>query len=120
MRPSQVADMLGGPVIFGVSARSASRRCFGLLPGARETHAWCAACSRAYPGGLHRLVAGKASCPYIDCDAELVSNAHAWSGVRELRPNYPAAPSMWVQYALPPLSRPYRHAGAAADRTASI
>ena len=113
MRNDQVEDMLGGPVIFGPKHVTEGRRRFGFWR-VREPSRWCAACSRAYPNGAHRVVAGTARCPYADCDADLAANAHPWSLVHDVRPNYPAAPSMSVQYVLPPLSRAYRHTGLAA------
>ena len=95
MNRSQMETMLGGPVVFGRPRRSPG---FASLWRSPEVHHWCAACTRTFPNGVHRSVAGRKTCPYADCDGDAGSQAHDWSAIKRQRPNYPVTPWMAVQY----------------------
>jgi hypothetical protein len=95
MNRSQMETTFGGPVIFGRPRRPTGLGRFWHSP---EKHLWCASCTRTYPNGIHRSVAGRKTCPYVDCDGEVDGRGYGWSVIKHQRPNYPITPWMAVQY----------------------
>jgi hypothetical protein len=87
--------MLGGPAVFGRPRRSGGISGFWRSP---EHHLWCASCARTYPNGVHRSVAGRKMCPYVDCEGNADDQALDWSFLKQQRPNYPITPWMAVKY----------------------
>jgi hypothetical protein len=84
----------GGPVVFGRPTRSKGIG-FWRSP---EKHLWCAACTRTYPNGIYRSLAGRKTCPYVDCEGDADAKSCGWSLVKRQRPDYPITPWMAIQY----------------------
>ncbi len=95
MNRSQLQDMLGGPLTFGRARKSPGIASFFR---AAEPHLWCAMCTRTFPNGVHRLVGDSTICPYRGCTGNIATQSFEWRHVRDQHPNYPATPSMSVQY----------------------
>lgn len=95
MNRMQMETTCGGPVVFGRRRRRPGIAGFWRSP---EQHLWCASCKRTYPNGIFRMVAGRKTCPYVDCEAEVDGRGYDWSAIKRQRPNYPITPWMAVQY----------------------